>query len=105
MTALPEETEVSAWGGNGVDKALHFFGNTSTVFWTERHNSYVICPDTKGRRPSRLWHPATQQRVVLVSINGIGEVRWTHEDIDCMGSDGGEAVEYFGLQAIPQDGE
>ena len=63
-----------------VDVRLYHMNTDEDVFWSKRKNSYVLVevPLPSGSRPT-LTMP--EGRVVrLVSINGIGEVRWEAMD-------------------------
>jgi len=111
------KVNVLKFGGRGVDVALtrgpKSWGGqepgTNTVFWSEQrwrpsdrpgypdepaggYNSFVCVAD-----PERgYWKTADGQRVTLVSINGIGEIRWridgSHMEHYAEGS-----IEHFGL--------
>jgi hypothetical protein len=62
--------QFSERGGHGVTTQLTTTRNTPGVFWSRRHNSFVIVRDEQGP-----WRLGTE-RVALLSINGIGQVRW-----------------------------
>lgn len=57
---------------NRVCRQLAHDGNTSSVFWSSEGNSFVMVPRAEGR----FVHKDTDERCDLLSINGIGEVRW-----------------------------
>lgn len=52
--------------GNRVDVGLTHARTTADVFWSARGNSYVLASN-----PQDAAHP------LLISVNGLGEVRWT----------------------------
>lgn len=58
-------------GGLGMDIKLQMIANTPQVFWTKLCNSYVVTRSIA--RPGTL---------LLVSINGMGEIRWDKEISD-----------------------
>lgn len=63
--------KTSKYGGHGVDIKLQSAHDThgGRVFWNQG-NSYVIVPDDRGE-----WRTSGGERVTLLSINGIGEIR------------------------------
>ena len=63
MIKLRQDRITTAQGGYGMNIQLPVMRNTPAVFWSKRGNSYVIREDLK-----------------IVSINGIGEIRWTVEE-------------------------
>ena len=92
--------KICRYGGNGVDIALQSHSNPGRdqVYWSPRgivdgrggFNSFVLVEDERG-----VWRAPNGERVALLSINGIGEVRW---DVTCHGIHYGEgAVAHFGL--------
>lgn len=58
--------ELTEFGGHGVLRQLRSTQSNAGVWWSERFNSYVACRRADGS-------------FVVVSINGIGEIRWTVE--------------------------
>jgi outer membrane protein assembly factor BamD len=64
---LRDGRDVTAYGGHGVDRQLATMESGPAVFWGARSNSYVVAQREDGRYR-------------LLSINGIGEIRWTVED-------------------------
>lgn len=58
--------ELTERGGYGVLRQLRSMQSGPGVWWSERGNSYVACRRDDGS-------------LVAVSINGIGEIRWTVE--------------------------
>lgn len=57
-------------GGYGVDVKLNTMETTTDVFWI-RGNSYVLVAEDRGHFKTK-----DGTRVAIVSVNGIGEVRW-----------------------------
>lgn len=53
-------------GGHGVARELQTMTNAPDVFWSTNHNSFV-CVEDAGR-------------FKILSINGIGEIRWPVDD-------------------------
>ena len=83
------------YGRHGVDVGLTSMRTTPDIFWSDRGNSFVTVrpePDMRGE-----WIQPDGSRVDLLSINGMGEVRW---QVFTWGADLGEgAVEHFGLSS------
>jgi hypothetical protein len=67
---------LSSYGGHGVDIRLSNSRTTNQVFWSQRGNSYVIVADDDGP------HVKDGQRVALLSINGMGQIRWRVSDTE-----------------------
>lgn len=63
MAKIRADRETTQPGDLGMDIKLSRFGNTPQVFWSVRCNSFVVRDDGK-----------------IVSINGLGEIRWLVED-------------------------
>lgn len=65
------------YGGHGVDIKLDNFGShEGRVFWKlPEHNSYVMVPDPRGG-----FKTPDGTTVSILSINGIGEIRWSVQD-------------------------
>ena len=65
---------LQAYGKHGVDVRLQSFTSPGpdTVYWSERTNSYVCVADTHGP-----WVTSDGKPCALLSINGIGEIRWS----------------------------
>lgn len=89
------------YGGHGVQITLNYFLNTNRVFWSSRGNSFVMVGVEKPEHYSFI--TPTGLHVKLLSINGIGEIRWTCDprDLKYTGGDADEtheAVEYFKLK-------
>lgn len=59
--------EFTEYGDYGVRRNLRHMVSGPGVFWSLKGNSYVAC-----RGP--------QDTIRIVSINGIGEIRWTVEE-------------------------
>ena len=57
------DRKVTEPGEHGMNIKLERRINSNQVFWSEKANSYVVREDGK-----------------IISINGIGEVRWYVED-------------------------
>jgi hypothetical protein len=55
-------------GGHGMDIKLQAMVSTNQVFWSRNHNSYVVVLQGSVNDGD----PAYR----VVSINGLGEVRW-----------------------------
>lgn len=85
---------ISKYGGNGVDIRLTSVANTSQVFWSHKHNSYVIVEDEKGE-----WS-YYGKRVALLSINGIGEIRWRVTEMKGSTEGDTDAVHWFNLRRL-----
>lgn len=66
-----QERKTTPYGGHGVQIGLQHANNTAQVFWSQQYNSFVITPDPKGQ-----WLTPDDEQVSLLSINGIGEIRW-----------------------------
>jgi hypothetical protein len=84
---MRQDRELSYYGGHGVARQLTTMHSTPWVFWSPNSNSYVAVPTTAGdpRGPFR-----------IVSINGIGEIRWIVEEWN-RDADSNAAREYFGV--------
>lgn len=66
-----------------------------SVFWDSRENSFAIVKPNAGHENDRRF--VSDQGVVLVSINGIGEIRWTVQGRDARCPENLEAVNHFRL--------
>jgi hypothetical protein len=101
---------VSRNGYRCVDVLLNSMNTTENVFWSPRANSYVLCePGMQSAKLGDVPHLPDGTAVDLVSVNGIGEVRWQAMgwQLESMlerppypGSDGEEilaAARHFGL--------
>ena len=77
----------------GVDIGLRGKGwDPKSVYWDTRGNSFaVVTPLPDHERI------VSEQGVVLCSINGIGEVRWTVYGPAARYAENAEAVDHFGL--------
>lgn len=77
--------ELSQYGGLGVARELRHMRSTPAVYWSPTANSYVIV-----ERPDGTYR--------IVSINGIGEIRWEIDPLS-LGWSGdnhaADAVAYF----------
>jgi hypothetical protein len=89
-----DNSSLSKYGGHGVDIKLTFHGDTQggRVFWSDG-NSYVIVADDRGE-----WRTSSGERVTLLSINGMGEVRSRAMSFPPAASDL-KAANHFGLKA------
>jgi hypothetical protein len=67
-----DHPEVFEYGGYGVNVKLTSMQTSKDVVWV-RGNSFVLV-DSPTRGPFTLG--VNGQRVALVSINGLGEIRW-----------------------------
>ena len=71
--------EPSFYVGRQVDVELHSMTTTEDVFWSHRSNSYVLAEapvlERKEHVEQVLW-TEEGKAVQLLSVNGIGEVRW-----------------------------
>jgi len=90
--------EAVEYGGHGVNIGLLTDRNTPKVWWSKDYNSYVVALDGRGE-----WMMENGTRVNLLSINGIGEIRWgvAHWGMGMNRRFNDEergAIEYFGLQ-------
>lgn len=75
---------------------------TPGVFWSSTHNSYVLARPLRGAVKDG-WLTPDGQRVQLVSINGIGEVRWYIRPRPwAQQADDQEAIDHFRLEASVQ---
>jgi hypothetical protein len=79
-----------------VDVQLRGKGwDPTVVYWDARGNSFAVFtppPSLEGEART-----VSDQGVVLVSINGIGEVRWAVHRTDAGYEENREAVAHFGL--------
>jgi hypothetical protein len=66
--------KVHAIVANRVDVKLYDHETTSDIFWSERCNSYVLAAAQPHDREALKLGTAN---VLLVSVNGAGEIRWT----------------------------
>lgn len=90
-----------------VDIRLQHSRNTETTFWSPQYNSYVL-REVKEEdinpgylNPGAIWKLPDGRRVFLLSINGIGEVRWS---VPHSGSADGDldAARYFNLTPVTE---
>lgn len=63
---LKSGRELTERGGYGVNRQLRSMQSNAGVWWSPKGNSYVACKRDDGT-------------FAVVSINGIGEIRWTVE--------------------------
>lgn len=102
-----EKPRILKYGGRGVDVALrtHSDPGPETVFWSPPRyhedgspgggfNSFVLVDDPNG-----YFLTEAGERVALVSINGIGEIRWKI-DAPYMIRDAEGSIEHFGLKVV-----
>lgn len=78
---LRADRELSEFGGYGVNRQLRAMTNSPWVVWVNS-NSYVCCKRSDG----------TFQ---IISINGIGEIRWVVPDHVSWDKEAVEARAYF----------
>lgn len=70
----PVPVHLYRYGGFGVDVKLASRNDPADVYWSEGYNSFVLVhPHIED---SGNWFTPDGQRCDLVSINGIGEIRW-----------------------------
>jgi hypothetical protein len=77
--------ELTKRGGYGVDRQLRTMRSDAAVYWSPRGNSYVVVQKDDGS-------------FRILSINGIGEERWSIDPLSCgwTGDDHAQdAVAYF----------
>jgi len=83
---LRDGRELTVRGGYGMNRQLRTMQNSAAVYWSHPHaNSYVA-----EQRPDGTFR--------VVSINGIGEVRWEIDPLNlgwCGDGSAREAVAYF----------
>ena len=95
------EKQTVEYGGHGVDIKLQHPYNTKNVFWSRQGNSYVM---VEADAPSdRTFRTPDGRHVKLLSINGIGEIRWAAEPADLryiggLHKETEDATEYFELE-------
>ena len=93
---MPTIAIIHEYGGHGVDVKLisKFNPGPASVFWSKGYNSFVMVDDPNGA-----WMTPDNQRVALVAINGIGEIRWK-VDRSLFGEEG--AVAHWYLTPVTQ---
>jgi hypothetical protein len=91
----PKKYPIYSHGGHGVDVQLTSKRDPSGVFWSDRHNSYVVVHDPKHG----LWISPWGDRVGLYSINGIGEIRWPVWE-QLRNEEERAAVDFFDLDSL-----
>lgn len=71
---------IYGWKDHLVNIKLTEVRTTEKVFWSERSNSYVLA-EPEGRADGwgseQVWLTPDGRKCWLLSINGIGEVRWS----------------------------
>jgi hypothetical protein len=82
--------------GLRVDVELRSVRNTPAVFWDSRHNSFVIVKPPAGDS-SAVKRLTSDQGVMLLSVNGGGEIRWDVDAGSAKWQENAEAVAYFKL--------
>ena len=89
--------------GYNMDVKLHYSAirqlTKESVYWASKEAncpSYVLCLDDAGH-----WRSVLGERVSLVSVNGMGETRWTVTI--CPGRGDKEAIAAFGLKGWGPD--
>lgn len=83
---------VFKYGGYGVDVKLQSMKTSPSVFWSKAHHSFVVVDD-----PQRGDFSYKGRRVSLISVNGIGEIRWKVRAPGSSFDGGDEAAPHFGL--------
>jgi hypothetical protein len=73
--------ELSERGGYGINRQLRAMTANSWVWWSSNFNSYVAIQDERGAG--------------VISINGIGEIRWIFRINEWMDDEGKAAFDYF----------
>jgi hypothetical protein len=94
---LREGRTLTEFGDHGVKRTLPHMRSTNAVWWSPSGNSYVACI-SPGNATLAGYANFGDGRPVVVSINGIGEIRWIVETTpDSWSGDqaGGAAVNYF----------
>lgn len=86
------------FGDYGVDIRIYNRFDPPDVFWSERGNSYVM---VEPRDPERalFFHPE-HGPVNLVSINGLGEIRWDVLPWEVDKPEQKAAMEFFNLSQM-----
>jgi hypothetical protein len=80
----------------GIEVGLNGPGQDGpAVHWDGRGNSFAIVRPREDHDHDR--RLVSDQGVLLMSINGIGEIRWTVYDTQAGWPENKEAVEHFGL--------
>lgn len=76
-----------------VDVKLYDTRNTVNVFWSKSGNSFAIVKP----HPKIDTRYITKQGVILMAINGIGEIRWSVSPTDNFGENA-DALKHFKLE-------
>lgn len=93
MLKLRAGRTLSRRGGHGIDRRLHDMRNAPDVFWSAGANSYVAVALDE---PTRLYGIVSQPGFQIVSINGIGEIRWAYAVTDTwLNAETKDAINYF----------
>ncbi len=97
MNASPK---IYSFGGHGVDIGLSIAPPPGTMtsqscYWTTKtYSSYIL---VKSDSPK--WETEDGSSVRLISVNGLGEIRWEVSPYSSWGGDDGqEAVKAFNLK-------
>ena len=94
---LKKGRELTELGDLGVRRQLHHMRSDNAVFWSDRGNSYVACL-VPGNRELCGRSNFGDSRFVVLSINGLGEIRW-YVEVDPRQYSGDQmgqvAVSYF----------
>jgi hypothetical protein len=90
----PKKYPIYQHGGYGVDVRLISKHDPPGVFWSSKHNSFVVVRDPGGG-----WVSPWGGRVSLYSINGIGEIRWPVWE-SARDEESRAAVEFFDLDEL-----
>lgn len=79
---------------NGMcTRRLNDAANHPDVFWSEQGNSYVVVQNENAG-----WETPQGYRCELLSINGMGELRWNVTSPNGNTAGDLEAAKYFGLE-------
>lgn len=86
--------QLSTFGGHGVNRQLNHMRSNEAVYWSRGGNSYVV---VQIEEPQRIWGTVSDPGYHIVSINGIGEIRWSASvsSASWMDADTRTAVDYF----------
>jgi len=89
------------YGGHGVDHQLQHQRNTPLVFWSPvSWNSYVLVDHySRPQVYGDFWEHPAYGDVDVISINGIGEIRWVVEPGRHHSPDDQSALAHFGFLA------
>jgi hypothetical protein len=72
---LKKGRQVTELGGYGVKRELRTTRSTAAVYWSPKFNSYVVV-ERKPQREGMSADDAERGEYQVLSINGLGEIRW-----------------------------